>query len=102
MDKIIKELKEKIIRKGKDIEELKSNMKKFQVDVTDEEYNDINEMIKKWKVEGKIDLFFSAIAFLDFVVDEVIKGGTVAIIDKECKNYREINIPVFKKIREKS
>ena len=77
-------------------------MKKFQVDVTDEEYNDINEMIKKWKVEGKIDLFFSAIAFLDCVVDEVIKGGTVAIIDKECKNYREINIPIFKKIREKS
>lgn len=75
-------------------------MEKFQVDVTDEEYNDINEMIKKWKVEGKIDLFFSAIAFLDYVVDEVIAGGSIAIIDKDGKNYREMNIPIFKKIRE--
>ena len=75
-------------------------MKKFQVDVTDEEYNDINEMIKKWKVAGKIDLFFSAIAFLDCVVDEVIKGRIIASVNEKGNCYREINIPVFKKIRE--
>lgn len=74
-------------------------MKEFQVDITDEEDKDINELIEKCKAKDRKDLFFNAIAFFDWAVDEILGGKAIASIDEEDKTYRKLTTKMFKRLQ---
>ena len=70
-------------------------MKRLQFEVTDEQANKIEELIKLTGVSTKKDLINEALTILQWATRQVANGRIVGSIDVDNDNYRELNTPAL-------
>jgi len=68
---------------------------RMQFDVTVERAEEVKSLIKRTGADSNRDLFNNALTLLEWAVDEVSKGNTIASIDDENHRYRELQMPIL-------
>lgn len=71
---------------------------RWQIDIPREHDVYLEALMKKLGISQKKDLFNNAVTLLDWAVGELEKGRKIASVDEATEKYRELTMPIFKKI----
>lgn len=77
-------------------------MTRIQIELTDEEYEHIENLMEKCGFTKKKDYFNTALSLLEWALDEVAEGNQVVSYNEDSHRIREVLLPAFSKIRKAS
>lgn len=69
---------------------------RFQFDVKDERVEEIKALMDDIGADTNRELFNNALTLLEWAVEEVKSGNTIASINEANKVYRELQMPALK------
>ncbi|SEO33591.1 hypothetical protein SAMN04488103_12412 [Gemmobacter aquatilis] len=69
---------------------------RFQFDVKDERVEEIKALMDDIGADSNRELFNNALTLLEWAVEEVKNGNTIASINEANKVYRELQMPALK------
>lgn len=78
-----------------------SEMRKIQFDLPDQRAKELDELATEAGVTRK-DLFNNALTLLEWAIDQKHKGRIIASLDEANQSYRELMMPIFNKIVDRS
>lgn len=70
--------------------------KRFGFEITAERVKDIQALAESTGIATNRELFNNALTLLEWAVDEVKQGRTIASIDEQTGVYRELHMPLFR------
>jgi hypothetical protein len=74
-------------------------MKKLQIDVPDERFEDLQGLMHKCDINTYKDLFNNAMTLLEWAVRQREEGRMVASVDEQNMRFRELSMPILDRLR---
>lgn len=69
---------------------------RFQFEVKEDRADEIRSLMEDTGIESNRDLFNNALTLLEWAVDEVKAGNTIASINEANQVYRELQMPILR------
>lgn len=76
-------------------------MPRLQVDVTDIQLKDIDDLMTECGISTKRELFNNAFTLLEWAVDARKKGHIITSIDESSEKYYELRMPILNNVRKR-
>lgn len=73
-------------------------MPRLQIDVTEAKLKTMAELMGLCNLQTKKDLFNNALTLFQWAVEEKRQGNTIASINENTKNYRELQMPALSEV----
>lgn len=74
-------------------------MPRLQIDVTDTQVSDLEQLMKECDISTKKELFNNALTLFEWAVRERKRNRIIAGIDEAAERYHELHMPVLDRIR---
>jgi len=73
-------------------------MQRIQFDLTEDQVKEIETLMERTRTSTKREFFNNAIAILEWAVDESSSGRKIGSMDDKSRTYKELYMPIFKKV----
>ncbi len=74
-------------------------MKRIQFELSEDHIKELEELMQKTGVRTKKDLVNNALTLLEWAVQEVSDGRTIASVDERENKYKEVVMPFFRSLK---
>jgi len=77
-------------------------VKKISLSIDEEKDRRIEELMGKTGARTKAELFSYAIALYDWAISEAEEGKSIASVDRDAREIKELEMPPLRNIRRRS
>lgn len=74
-------------------------MVRIQIELPEEKVQALEKLMKEVGIKTKKDLLNNALTFLEWAIQEVREGNSIAAVNEKENKIKEIVMPIFKSIK---